>query len=49
LHALAQSKIISGLNDSLKHMVKSDQPDNLKAAYWQARQREQAYLSFSKK
>jgi hypothetical protein len=40
---------ISGLKDSVKHMVKSHQPATLKAAYWHARQQEQAYLSFNKK
>ena len=42
-------RFISGLKDSVKHLVKSHQPATLKAAYWQARQQEQAYLSLTKK
>jgi hypothetical protein len=42
-------RFLAGLKDSVKHSVKSHNPSTLRAAYWHARQQEQAYLSNNKK
>jgi hypothetical protein len=42
-------RLLAGLKDSVKHSVKIHNPSTLRAAYWHARQQEQAYLSNNKK
>jgi hypothetical protein len=42
-------RFLTGLKESVKHSVKSHNPSTLRAAYWHARQQEQAYLATTKK
>jgi hypothetical protein len=42
-------RFVSGLKDSIKHLVQCQKPDSLLKAYWYARKYEQAYLVNVKK
>jgi hypothetical protein len=42
-------RFISGLKETIKHVVKTHKPPDLRAAYWYARQEELSYLSINKK
>jgi hypothetical protein len=41
-------RFITGLKDTLKHVVITHKPPDLRSAFWYARQEEQAYLSVTK-